>query len=127
MAHGSGQSLNHCTIETRTYASVDFAAHFHVPVGSWNDRDNIVPKEQVLWQFVRKKSEGRKLRTEQFNCMRCWKRSKHAKNLGTCGDFKWMGKFFFTTICGSGIWEDVGFVSKMFWLHQSEAGKKTVD
>ena len=65
------------------YVSTEYAAHFHVKVEGWKDRDEIVPRERETWQFVRKKREGRKHWTErckdlggEVKCMRCGKREK---------------------------------------------------
>ena len=37
------------------YASIEYAAHFHVQVEEWKDRGETVPKEKETWQFFRKK------------------------------------------------------------------------
>ena len=59
------------------------------------DRDEVEPNKEEKWQFVRKKSEGRKHRTErckdlggEFKCMRCGKRSKKENIPGICLGFK---------------------------------------
>ena len=88
-------------------ASIDFAAHCHVQVEEWQDRDEIVQGKTEAWQSVRKRREGRKHRTErsvkhlggEFKWMTCGKRSKKDNIPGTCHGFKkWMGKEFNKTV-----------------------------
>ena len=41
------------------YASIEFAAYFHVPVEEWKVKDERMVKGKDLWQLVEKK-RGRK-------------------------------------------------------------------
>ena len=40
------------------HVSFEYAAHFHMQVEKWKDRDESVPKEKEPWHFVQKKDRA---------------------------------------------------------------------
>ena len=59
------------------YVALQYAASFHSLVEQWKDCEQLKPKLKEKWNFVDKRSEGMKHRTEwcaeanKYRCMRC--------------------------------------------------------
>ena len=49
--------LTHMHSSVCMYVFLEYAAHFHVQVEEWNDRDETVPKETYSWQSVQKRRQ----------------------------------------------------------------------
>ena len=63
-------TINQCRKDMS--ASTAYAAHFHVQVEEWKDRDDTVPNEEQTWQSLREKTRRRKIQVhkmrEQKHC-----------------------------------------------------------
>ena len=80
------------------YAALQYAASFHCSAEEWKDCEKLRPKPKEKWDFVEKKSENMKHRTEWFaeadryRCMRCGRGSKDMKMPGKCTGPKLLSK-----------------------------------
>ena len=72
------------------YTALQYAGSFHCLVEEWKDCEELKPKPREKWNFVDKKSEETKRRTEwcaganKYRCMRCGRGSKYMKMPGKC-------------------------------------------
>ena len=82
------------------YAALQFAASFHCFLEEWKDCEELKPEPREKGNFVDKKREETKHRTEwcaganKCQCMRCGKSSKYMKMPGKCTGPKFMQKKF---------------------------------
>ena len=80
------------------YVSLQHAASFHCLVAEWKDCEEVRPRAERNVEFVDKRREKMKHRTEwcaeanKYRCMRCGKGSKYMKMSGRCDGPKVLSK-----------------------------------